>query len=211
MKMKKMKLFLIMGWICSSVVWGGYEISDTYYGGMLTLENQDTLIVTGGGANSIRAFDSSSIEIKNTLPLQIGVGGLYGLLLYDNSMMNYQDGEMGSFRIYENARAIFEGGRIDYLSSYQDVFDVIIGWEKNSPIYNTHIEIICKDYEFDISKNRLKGTWGDDSTFNIKLLDQDGYDPVIDNIKFTLLPEPATLVLLALGGMAIRRRGLLRD
>ena len=54
----------------------------------------------------------------------------------------------------------------------------------------------------------LKGTWGDDSLFNIQLIDrtQYGYSPAIDNIKFTIIPEPMSMGLLALGGLLIRRR-----
>ena len=50
----------------------------------------------------------------------------------------------------------------------------------------------------------LTGTWFDDSTFSIYLDDVDGYDPVFENIFFT--PEPATLLLITVGGLLLRRR-----
>jgi hypothetical protein len=52
----------------------------------------------------------------------------------------------------------------------------------------------------------LTGTWQDYSTFNIHLLDRQGYSPVMENIQFTIIPEPVSLMLLAVGGMLIRKR-----
>jgi hypothetical protein len=56
------------------------------------------------------------------------------------------------------------------------------------------------------ANKRLTGTWEDFSKFNIKLVDYQGYSPTIDNIKFTIIPEPMTLLLIGLGGIMIRRR-----
>ncbi|HML76012.1 MAG TPA: PEP-CTERM sorting domain-containing protein, partial [Anaerohalosphaeraceae bacterium] len=66
--------------------------------------------------------------------------------------------------------------------------------------------IICKDYSFNSMTSKLTGTWTDNTTFNIQLVNQTGYSPAIDNIKFTIIPEPATLLLLGLGGVLLRRR-----
>ena len=84
-------------------------------------------------------------------------------------------------------------GSIDYIDSYQNV---------SLP----HIEMIVKDHSFAAGTNLLTGTWGDDSGFSIQLVNQAGFDPVIDNIAFTIVPEPATLLLITAGALALRRR-----
>jgi hypothetical protein len=66
--------------------------------------------------------------------------------------------------------------------------------------------MIVKEYEYVTSSNMLTGLWVDDSAFSIQLVDQTGYDPVIDNIAFTVIPEPATLLLFGLGGLLLRRK-----
>jgi hypothetical protein len=64
--------------------------------------------------------------------------------------------------------------------------------------------MVVKDYTYNASTNILAGIWGDDSTFSIQLVDHEYYDPVIDNIAFTIVPEPATLLLFGLGAVMLR-------
>jgi len=107
---------------------------------------------------------------------------------------------LGSFRIYDDSTAVFEGGRIDYISSYQYVY-----WLNGQPV-DQHIEMIVKNYSYNTSTKKLTGTWADNTTFNIQLYNQTGYDTVINNIKFTIIPEPATVLLLGLGSLLMRKR-----
>lgn len=115
------------------------------------------------------------------------------------------NGELGSFRIYDSAEAIFRGGRIDYIRSYQ-----YVGWVGRDWV-GPHIEIICRDYA--ATSSLVTGTWNTDNnndglwdTFSIQLLNQSGYSPVLSNIKFTVIPEPSALLLLGLGSLLMRRR-----
>ncbi len=98
------------------------------------------------------------------------------------------------------------GGRIDTLDSWQ------ITWKyEGQPaelVWIPHIEMLVKDYTYNTLTKILRGTWGDDSLFNIQLIDHTnyGYDPAIDNIKFTIIPEPLSLLLFAAGGLVVCRR-----
>ena len=192
--MKRLLLCLLLFCIFVSISFGeivfDYTISDTYEFGIFQL-NGESLLVTGAGADNIEARGESYIEVQNTLPLENNIGGIYALDLDDFSTMNYYDGETNLFRIIGDATATFSGGRIDYISSYQD------------SDLTKHITFIADLDSIDLTGNLLTGNWLDDSSFSITLQDQSGYDPVYSNINF--VPEPATLILFGLGGLLIRR------
>ncbi len=194
--MKKLLLGLLLLGFCTSMSFGDivfdYIISDTYEILPLTL-NSESLLITGAGADSIEARGESYIEVQDTSPLEHNVGGIYALDLDDSSTMNYYGGEMGGIRIIGDAEAMFSGGRIDYISSYQD-----------SDIFK-HITFVVDLDSIDLTGDLLTGDWlNAGGSFSITLQDQAGYDSVYSNINF--VPEPATLALLGLGGMLLRRR-----
>ena len=119
--------------------------------------------------------------------------GIHTLDILDTTTLNYYGGETSLFTIWDNASAVFEGGRIDFIYSYQNV---------SLP----NIEMIVKEYDFNISTDVLTGLWADDSAFSIQLTDQSGYADVIDNIAFTIVPEPATLSIMCLGALLLKKR-----
>ena len=168
-----------------------YTISDTYEFGTFVLDSE-SLLVTGAGADNIFANGESYIEVHNTAPLQENLGGIHGLILDDFSILNYYDGEMGGFRIYDDATATFSGGSINYISSYQD------------SDLTKHITFIADLDTIGFNSGILTGNWLDGSGFSVTLLDQSGYDSVYSNINF--VPEPATIALFGLGGLMLRRR-----
>ena len=120
--------------------------------------------------------------------------------------MNYYGGETGNFVIHGNAKANLQGGRIDYIGSFQYVPTV------NNITY-PHIEMVVREYD-DSNPNLVTGVWnvdndsdGEYDPFSINLIDQSGYDPVIENITFTIIPEPMTLLFFGFGGLTVRRLG----
>ncbi len=205
--MKRATHYFMAICVCASVSFGAFDhvISDTYEHGTVTL-NSESLLVTGAGALSIRAYGSSYVELRETTPpLQMDVGGVWGMRLNDSSSMNYYGGETGDITFWDNSSAVIQGGRIDYISSYQ----YVLSPNQN---YIPHIEIIVREYD-DSNPNFITGIWnvdndnnGEYDIFSINLLDQAGYDPVIDNIKFTIIPEPASLLLISIGGLLMRRK-----
>ncbi len=194
--MKNLWFTLVIVGICGSTALADFDftISDTYEGSV-SLNNQ-SLLVEGGGAIQIVAWGSSYVEMQNTLPLQFGVGGINFMGLNDTSTLNYYGGETEGLSIYDDASAVLEGGRIDYIESHQ-----ILG--------QPHIEMIVQEYDFssyDIDTDLLTGLWADNSAFSIYLENQSGYADVIDNISFTIVPEPATLLLISAGAIFLRKR-----
>jgi len=209
MKKTMIIVSVLVSAVCTPAIAGFTRIiSNTYEYGVI-LRNNESLLVTGGGADQVECRDYSYVEVKGTTsPLQLDVGGIFVLDLMNNSHMTFYNGEVGAFTIWNQAQAVFKGGRIDYISSYQTVPDVFVGYnEQGEPIFDKfrHIEMFVKSYLYNPTTTTLTGTWADNSTFAIKLLNQAGYDPVIDNIKFILVPEPVTVCLLVLGGLFVNR------
>ncbi len=160
-----------------------------------------------GGADRITSRGYSSVEVQYTSTPLSNNGGIWDIFVQENSQLLYLNGETEEITLSKNASAVLKGGRIDGITTLQQVFNVIVGWDVHgNPLYNTHIEMFVKDYSYDASTQKLTGTWGDGSAFNIKLINVAGYDRTIDNIKFTIIPEPASLLLVGLGGLLLRRK-----
>jgi hypothetical protein len=194
--MKRLLLSMVLIGLYASVSFGeivfDYTISDTYEFGIFSL-NSESLLITGAGADQIDAKGESYVEVQDTAPLEQNVGGIYAFVLDDFSILNYYGGETNIFSIYDDSTALFSGGRIDYIRSYQDS-DLI-----------KHITFVADLDSIDLTGNLLTGNWlSGGGSFSITLLDQTGYDSVYSNINF--IPEPATMLMLALGGLMLRRR-----
>jgi hypothetical protein len=194
---------------CSAAAFAGYDytITDGYFGSK-TVKGHESLLMTGGGGAILTTEDYSIVDIQNTAPLQELTGGIWNVDLTDWSRLNMAGGGIKWLGMGNESTAVLSGGRIDNIESWQTVS--VIGRDPVTQefIFNRHIEMFVKNYTYNTLTKILKGTWGDDSLFRIQLIDrtQYGYSPAIENIQFTIVPEPVSLLLLALGGMMIRRR-----
>jgi len=118
------------------------------------------------------------------------------------SYLDFSGGGIHELVLISSSQARLSGGRIDEIRSYQSAWKY--AGDPPDWVPDPHIEIVCRDHHWDEPTNILTGTWFDDSTFDIRLVDVAGYSPTIDNIFFT--PEPATLLLITVGGLLLRRR-----
>jgi hypothetical protein len=185
--------------------------------GDLILVDNDVLLMTGGEGDDLDLLDSSTATIENTNPI-IGEedGGIWEVFVSSASTLDFNGGEINSIEalwdgtvnmtggiltsleMHSESQAHLEGGIIESMASDQTLVGGL-PWEE------ALIHIFCLDYLYDSPSNLLTGHWGDNSAFSINLIDI-GTVQTYDYIEFHIVPEPATLFLVGLGGLAFRKR-----
>ncbi len=212
--MKKIQLLML---ILSAPIWAGYTytITDGMDFGALTLTGTQSLLMTGGGGILLDVYFNSYARIERTAPYNQQIypsGGIERLSVDDHAHLDFAGGEVYQIGVGNYATATISGGKITRLATAQTAWKWV-GERDGHWEPNPHVEIICREYAYNTTTKKLTGLWNSDADnnrlydpFNIQLVDVAGYSPTIDNIKFTIIPEPMTLALLALGGVLIRKK-----
>ena len=228
-----MKAKMILLLMVSMVMFAGkaqgtaYTLGPGEYTGGITLDDSDTLLMTGGTCVQLVMQNISIATIEDTAPLgeNSSDGGIWSLSGGGQELnilggeirkietsvdliTNISGGYIKELTVKSRSFTNISGGQIDLLISEQTVPWGWVGVEPEPREYVPfpYVNIICRSNSWDETTNILTGVWEDYSTFNIQLEDVDGFDKAIDNIEFTIVPEPVSLVLLGLGGLIIKTR-----
>jgi hypothetical protein len=175
---------------------------DTNFGS-LDLSGSQSVLVNGGGGDELNLFDGSSARIESTThvgqPRSSGQG-IDRIFGYGSSNLVVTGGEIRFITLSSYAHLTLSGGTITTLEA--DVIPPVPAVAEDK-----YIQILCKSWAHPTG-DMVTGVWGNDSTFSIKL---DNTSPwpsgfTYDSINFTIVPEPFSLALLALGGLLVRSR-----
>jgi hypothetical protein len=180
-------------------------------------------VVSGGNVYQLKTYDNSSMTISDS-------GNVTFLNTYENSNVDMYNGTVQVFGTQGSSSADIYGGSVHSLGIFNSSFVSISGGSAANlythdfgsaelsggsfgtlGAYNSSIitfnaqDYILGDGLFLIG-NRLSGTgllsgkWMDESQWTVSIAANDSTASIV------LTPEPATLLLFTLGGLALRRK-----
>jgi hypothetical protein len=168
--------------------------------------------IFGGTVDELAPFGSSTANISGGLTEALNAS--------ETSIVNISGGEVVQLLAVGLSTISVTGGVVDWLSvSYNSEAtiseaEVTNLWAQGSSV----VDIIGYELSFDphfywdsirqVWQGSLTGYWQDKSPFSITTWDEPTYDHLALNNLGPLpgIPEPATLLLLGLGGLVLRRK-----
>lgn len=205
--MKKSILYIPFVCLFVPVSLGTYTHTITTYQLLPDLTGTESMLITGqGGGGGVNLFDNSFMKIESTSMLGVGTGGVWQISMSVSSRLEMTGGEVHMIDMDDDSTAVLKSGWIEEIRIDQLFFK--LEGDPPAEVPNPHITLYYWGDlpTLDVS-NVLTGLWSNGDSFEIQLFNDTGIEcNLLDNFDFILVPEPATLLLLTLGGLMIRRR-----
>ena len=207
--MKNIMMLLLL--VCSSFSYASIFDSQGYaedgllshgeHGGLVRVREDSVLTVDGGGANDIDLFDSASLTVLSTSEPYVDYeSGISWIVPSDNSNVTVSGGVINYIYVQKNATAWIDGGQVNYIRSIQ------------KPDLGKTITIDCEKDSWswigeEDNYTGITGTWHNGEDFTITFLNdtiQNKFPDTWTHVR--VIPEPASMILLGLGGIFLKKR-----
>lgn len=186
----------------------------------VSIYNDGTLVnMLGGSVHWMGTYDASMVNVTGgfvgTLDARqfstanISAGYVYGLHAWDHAITNFFDGaNLFAPRVRNFGTINMTGGVVDHLGAIDSATINLWGGVIADGLSASDSSII-NIFGYDLVKTasggrygygQVYGFWFDDNPFTIDLNLSETYS------RINLIPEPSSLILLALGTLLIRRR-----
>ena len=189
----KTKLFILLLFVISQAVFAtDYVVGPGDSFGVRSLYDYDTFLMTGGQGEDLSLGGWSTGTINDTDPI-IGEmdGGIWQIDTAAYSELTINGGEFHKIVVGQESKLELHGGQIfgSLTVNHSTAWVHIYGYGFNNDPF---------------TGSPLTGYWADNTPFSINLVD-DGIS-TYDQIVFHIIPEPATLLMLGLGGILVRNK-----
>jgi len=191
-----------------------YIVEDGDFFGTINLINSDTMLMTGGEVNGLHAYNTSTATILDTIPMGPGNAGIDRLDAYDSSTIHFSGGSILNFEGFDSSTINIDGGIIRYLWMKESSIAHLSGGQIQSDIgiYDDTSYVHIYGYEFDYDPSGggyndglVTGYWPDGELFSITLSNREDVI-TYDQLIFHIIPEPASILLVGIGGIFFSRK-----
>ena len=147
-------------------------------------------------------YNTDVIDIRSGATVNLYEPGYLGL------QVNLEAGWVGNDYLYPTLNMY--GGEIVYVNTFGGVVNFYGGTVSgNIAAHGGSYHVYGYDFNYNPDIGRLTGFWEDDTSFTINMnpmSDPPNYQAVWGAVTLHEIPEPAALLLLGLGGLALRRK-----